>query len=439
MALDSQIIDRVFSSPQLPSLPAIALKIIELVQQDEGDIDSIAETISLDAALSTKLLKTVNSSFYGLPKTVGSMNQAVMVLGLNSVKTLALGFSLVQNLTDAGGSSFDHAAYWRRGLYSATAAKKLCEQLNIVQAEEIFMASMLQDVGVLALSQVLESQYTAMIKQTRGNHSQLSALERETLGADHAQVGAALAESWGLPPLLVESIRLHESADEAPGNLAPLIRTVQAGGLVAELIDHPNDEQHVGAFHRVMKDWFELDQAQAESLLEGVFQHAGEVQRVFDLPTGELPDAATILEKASEAMNRVKAQAASAKGADKTAPTPAAPKSPEPTQSIPTTTQDGLTGLPGRRSFEEKLDEGFVTAGDDQPLSVVYVDIDQFDKVNDTHGRPVGDTVLRTVAEALRVSAGDQGVVYRFADDDFTVLCPGVSRSDAALLAEQLR
>ena len=88
---------------------------------------SIAETISLDAALSTKLLKTVNSSFYGLPKTVGSMNQAVMVLGLNSVKTLALGFSLVQNLTDAGGSSFDHAAYWRRSLYSATAAKKLCE------------------------------------------------------------------------------------------------------------------------------------------------------------------------------------------------------------------------------------------------------------------------------------------------------------------------
>ncbi|MEM6507499.1 MAG: HDOD domain-containing protein, partial [Planctomycetota bacterium] len=88
MSIDSHLMDRLFGSPQLPSMPAVAMQIIDLVQQDEVNVDKIVDAVSLDPALSTKMLKTVNSSFYGLPKTIGSVHQAVVVLGLNSVKTL---------------------------------------------------------------------------------------------------------------------------------------------------------------------------------------------------------------------------------------------------------------------------------------------------------------------------------------------------------------
>ena len=157
------------------------MKIIDLVQQDEVNMDEIADTIKHDPALSTKILKTVNSSFYGQPKTISSINQALIVLGLNSVKTLALGFSLVGNLTDAGGEGLDHTHYWKRSLFSATAAKQVCELANIVQAEEVFMAALLQDVGMLALGQVLGSAYSHLLQLAGEDHCKLAGLERDAL------------------------------------------------------------------------------------------------------------------------------------------------------------------------------------------------------------------------------------------------------------------
>lgn len=429
MAFDQQLVDRVLNSPRLPSLPAIALEIIRLVQEDEADVDKIAETISLDPALSSKLLKTVNSSFYGLPKTVASVHQAVIVLGLNSVKTLALGFSLVNNLTDAGGDGFDHMGFWRRSLYCATAAKLLCERLHIVQAEEVFIASLLQDVGVLALAQSLGPEYAAAMKQANGDHRKLSQAEQEHLGGDHAEIGGALAESWGLPPLLVESIRLHERPDEGPENLAGLIRTVTAGALAAELIDHPDDEERVGAFARVMADWFELERQEVEPLLKAVFKQARETQRLFELPTGELGQPEDILARANQVLERLSLATAHAN-----------------TELQESNVQlqnqadlDEATALLNRRQFDARLDESFITAERDTPLSIVFIDIDNFGRVNDTHGHPVGDTVLRQLAGVVRGVVGSSGQAYRYGGDEFAVLCPGLSRADAAVLAEKVR
>jgi len=450
MPLDEKLMDRVFSSPQLPSLPMIALQIIEMVQEDEVDVDKIAETISLDPALSSKLLKTVNSSFYGLPKTVGSVHQAVVVLGLNSVKTLALGFSLVNNLTGTGGDGFDHMAFWRRSLYCATAAKQLCEQLNIVQAEEIFMSSLLQDVGVLAMAQVLGESYGQLMAKTAGDHRQLSKQEKESLGGDHTEVGGALAESWGLPPLLVESIRLHEHPDDAPENLRPLIRTVAAGAFAAELIENPMDNERVSEYHRVLSEWFDLDHAAAQDLLEQVFKQAKETQRLFDLPTGELGDPADIMAKARQALERVNepSDTPTPPVKNQAAPVPAAVVEPAPSPAEPVAKPvsasdaakgDTLTGLPTRRQFDEKLDELFLAAGPAQPLSIVYIDIDQFDVINEQVGRTGGDAVLRAVGAMLKQTIGQSGEAYRYDEDDFTMLCPGVNRPAAAMLAEKLR
>ncbi len=431
MALDQQLLDRVLDSPQLPSLPAIALQIISLVQEDEADVDKIAETISLDPALSSKMLKTVNSSFYGLPKTVASVHQAVIVLGLNSVKTLALGFSLVNNLTGSGGDGFNHMAFWRRSLYSATAAKQLCERLHIVQAEEVFIASLLQDVGVLAMAQVLGDEYAQIMQQAGDDHRKLGEAERDALGGDHTDIGAALAESWGLPPLLVESIRLHERPDEAPENLIGLIRTVAAGGIAAELIEHPDDAERVGTFYRVMAEWFELEQQGAESLLQAVFKQASETQRLFDLPTGELGSADDILSRARQAAERLSQQ--SPAPAPETIINQTEPDAPADANT------DAFTGLGNRRRFDEQLDERFLSSGAGSPLSVILIDIDRFKQFNETQGQVRGDALLKAVSAALKSDVDARGEVFRFSGDQFSVLCPGMALHDAALLAEQLR
>lgn len=434
MPLDAQRMDSLLSSPQLPSLPAIALKIIGLVQEDEVDVDKIAQTISLDPALSSKMLKIVNSSFYGLPKTVASVHQAVIVLGLNSVKTLALGFSLVNNLTGSGGDGLNHMAFWRRSLYSAIAAKQLCERLHIVQAEEVFIASLLQDVGVLAMTQVLGGEYAQIMQRVGDDYRSLGEAERAALGGDHTEVGAALAESWGLPPLLVESIRLHERPDDAPENLKPLIRTVRVGTLAADLIEHPDDEAQVGHYFRVLESWFAIDHTAAEELLRVVFKNASETQRLFELPTGELAHPDVILSKAGEMRGKLAANAqTSACIANHNSLQSDEIAAAEPEKI------DTLTGLGSRRVFDEQLDERFLTADSDQPISLVFVDVDEFKRVNDEHGEAEGDAVLRSLANTLKLVSAGKGEAFRFREDEFTVLCPGVGRQAAAVLAEAIR
>lgn len=413
MALDTQILDRLFNSPQLPSLPAIALQIIEMVQQEEVDVEKISEVISLDPALSSKMLKTVNSSFYGLPQTIGSVQQAVVVLGLNSVKTLALGFSLVSNLTEAGGEEFDHMSFWRRCLFSATAAKQICEMLHIVQAEEVFMASLLQDVGLLALSQVLGDEYSELMRQTEGDHSRLGEIEQAALGGTHAEVGAALAESWGLPPLLVDSIRMHEDPDASPENLRQLIRAVSAGGLAADLIANPDDESSVADYFSVLEMWFNIDGETSDTLLRRVFKHAGENQRLFELPTGELGTADKILERAKAALQRIENESGDG--------------------------SDAAASVLDRKSFDKCLDQLFMTADAQQPLSLLFVDIDQFKEVNAAHGTDAGDAVLQAIAQTLRESGKGEAQTFRYQEDEYTLLCTDMDRSSAALLADRLR
>src|SRR5438270_8392733 len=134
--MNEQLLNRIRQCPTLPSLPTIAMQVLDLAQRDEVDIAEIARIISKDAALSSKILRTVNSSFYGRSQSISQVSQALVILGLQSVKTLVLGFSLVGNLKKQKSKGFNHLDYWRRSIYAATAAKTLAAKTQMLQAEE---------------------------------------------------------------------------------------------------------------------------------------------------------------------------------------------------------------------------------------------------------------------------------------------------------------
>src|SRR3982750_3745539 len=116
--MNEQLVQRVKQCPTLPTLPAVAVQVLELAQNPDVDIAQIAKIISKDPALSLKILRTVNSSFYGRSNPVSTISHALVFLGLQSVKTLVLGFSLVTNLTKNKSKGFKHITYWRRSVYS---------------------------------------------------------------------------------------------------------------------------------------------------------------------------------------------------------------------------------------------------------------------------------------------------------------------------------
>src|ERR1700689_826821 len=157
--MNEQLISRIRQCSNLPSLPAIAIQVLELAQKADVDITEIARTISKDPPLSTKILRTVNSSFYQRSQHVSTISHALVILGLQSVKSLVLGFSLVTNLSKTKRKGFSHINYWKRSIYSATAARTLAARVNLVQQEEAFLAALLMDIGMLVLDQALGDEY----------------------------------------------------------------------------------------------------------------------------------------------------------------------------------------------------------------------------------------------------------------------------------------
>src|SRR5580698_9603277 len=140
--MNEQLVNRIKQCSNLPSLPAIAIQVLELAQKADVDIAEIARTISKDPALSTKILRTVNSSFYARSQHVSTISHALVILGLQSVKTLVLGFSLVSNLMGGKEKGFKHMSYWKRSIYAATAARTLASKFGLVQQEEAFLAAL---------------------------------------------------------------------------------------------------------------------------------------------------------------------------------------------------------------------------------------------------------------------------------------------------------
>src|SRR5688572_28225965 len=183
--MNQELLNRIRQCPSLPTLPAIAIQVLDLAQQEEADITEIARVISRDPALASKILRTVNSSFYGRSQSVGQVSQALVIMGLQSVKSLVLGFSLVNQLRGTKPGGFSHFDYWKRSIYSATAAKLVAAAVDIIQVEECFLVGLLQDIGMLVLDLVLKDEYGAACEKAQ-THQELVEFERVLIDSTHA-------------------------------------------------------------------------------------------------------------------------------------------------------------------------------------------------------------------------------------------------------------
>ncbi|MCC7144977.1 MAG: GGDEF domain-containing protein [Phycisphaeraceae bacterium] len=428
--MNQELLDRILCSPRLPSLPTIAVEVIELVQRDDVTVRQIAQTISHDPALSSKILKTVNSSFYGQTTSISSIDHALVILGLNSVKTLALGFSLVSNLQATAEEGFDHLTFWKRSLYAAAAARVLAKKIELIHEQEAFLGALLQDLGMLALDQTLGREYRRLALEAHGNHRQLLKLEREQLQLDHTEVGEALGKAWHIPTILLAPIRFHETPSAAPPELQALVRCVTLGNVSAEILIGDDTERMVHRYLQLSNRWFNLPESYAQPLLQAIHNNTVELKRLFDVPTGDFSSASAIMTRANETLTQIslKQQRQSVELEERNR------------KLAQMASTDALTGVANRRMFNEFLKEQF----DDldatgEPLSLVIMDTDHFKSFNDTHGHQIGDRVLAELAAALRQAAPPAALVARYGGEEFVVVLPGLDRPNATRWAEQTR
>jgi len=415
-------------SAKLPTIPVVAVEIVGLMQRPDLDIDMLSETISRDPALAARVLKTANSGFYGRPRSVSKVRDAVMVLGLRSVKTLALGFSLVGGIQKNKGG-MDQGAIWQRSLLTATAARTIAARARLQCADEAFLAGLLHLIGVVGLGQALGDDYRRLTEQSDGDLARLRALERARYGFDHAEAGAALAESWKLPELLVSAIRLFPRPDSAQAAERELVRCVATAEAAADLALGVDPAGAITRFRWDCEQLFGLSQDEADTLIAVFMQDAVMLGAMLDIREVGLT-AEEVLERAREALLQLTLEAERENTQLQA----------ERERLAVEASTDALTGLSNRRHLEEYLGEQFrISTRYGTPLSVLMIDIDHFKGVNDEHGHGVGDQVLREVALTLRETMREADLCARYGGEEFVVVAPATPADGAVDVAERIR
>ena len=428
--MNEQLVNKVRQCPSLPSMPAIALQVIELAQKEQADIAEIARIISKDPALSSKILRTVNSSFYGRSQSIGTISHALVILGLQSVKTLVLGFSLVSHLNKSRGKGFNHLVYWRRSVYAATAARALAGKLQLVHSEECFLAALLADIGMLMLDQVLGNQYSD-IHAAVTNHEQLAEAEQQTLGMTHADTTKILAQQWKLPPVLAVPMACHHCPDSVTDPmLRRLTDVIWLAGRCADVFVDEHAAESITAVRKFCLDKYQIPEVDCDAMLDEICKRTKEVASLFEVSISEATSYESILKKANETLVeltlRTQQQAATLEQ-----------------QNIKLQVQattDSLTGLANRAHFDRFLDEQFAAAARcAKPLSLLLLDVDHFKLVNDRQGHPVGDRVLSSLGRLLKSAARATDLAARYGGEEMTLVMPGTARATAAAIAESIR
>jgi HD-like signal output (HDOD) protein len=218
--------------------PTVALEIVDLASDPHADPRRIKEALEKDPALTSKILRVVNSSFFALPREVSDLNQAVGLLGIKPLKMLVLGFSLPDEMfADAAADQL--AWYWTTTLTRAVAARLISAELWHEANDEAFIASMLQDIGILALLRELGPPYAKLLSRVIEQRRDLATFERDCFGFTHIDLSVALLTRWQLPQRLINAIAAPKAVDtllELVSADADLPRILHLADLLAQLV-----------------------------------------------------------------------------------------------------------------------------------------------------------------------------------------------------------
>jgi len=202
---------------ELVSLPEVVLRINEMVNDEEASAAEIARVISQDPGLSTRLLKIANSPMYGSMRQIDSISRAVTILGTKQIRDIILSTTATRAFDGIPNDIISVADFWHHSLYCALLARSLAKHSKKTNADALFTAGLLHDIGHLIMfNRIPQEELAAIMLTVQGEAGQdLLDAERELLGFDHTEVGAHLAQQWHLPELIVECIAWHHHPMQA--------------------------------------------------------------------------------------------------------------------------------------------------------------------------------------------------------------------------------
>jgi len=191
----------------MPAFPKSVQKILDLTRDMDCTPKDLVQVIDKDPVLTLKILKVVNSAYYSLPQQVTSINHSVVFLGFNTIKNLALSIAAIGMLPKSNAADFDMQQYLLHSLATAGIARQLANGVGDADPMDCFIAGLLHDFGKVVFAQFMPDEFRQALRISQRDGSSLHQALQDTIGADHALVGAMLVEKWRFPASLVEAIR----------------------------------------------------------------------------------------------------------------------------------------------------------------------------------------------------------------------------------------
>jgi diguanylate cyclase (GGDEF)-like protein len=416
-----------------PSPPAIALQIIDLASDPQINAGKVATLIAKDPGLATKVLRVANSPMYSKRRKSDNLRQALVTLGLNAAVSLSLGFSLVGTYNRGKQSGIDYPRFWRRAILGAAAGRLWAVRAQMPNADDVFLAALLQDIAVLAIDRVQNGFYAEL--KPNATHRDLIDYETSRIGADHSQLGAWLLRHWKLPEALCTAVEASHGGPAANGVSLLAARCVSLASDCAESLLNPQ----CGDLEKLAQHAAQLlgiEPGAALQTISTLVEEIPEVERLFDTSLLDPEFSSAILEQARELLSIRNVQAMHE---IETLRETAAALESKSAEIEAKTRRDALTGVFTRGHLDELLGQEFAGAIEGGwPLSVVFADLDGFKRVNDTYGHAAGDAVLATAAQVIGQVVRDSDYVGRYGGEEFLIVLPGVSSEIASKICHRL-
>lgn len=245
-------------SKELPPLPEIYIRVSELLESDTANAQEVGEAVQTDPSLTARVLKMINSAYYGLPHQVTSISQAISLLGRQQIKHILMGSVLAGVFKDINIEGFPLQEFWEHSIKTAIIARHLAMQnIHVIDHEAFFTAGLLHDIGRLVIAQVAADKLAEIDQLVAVSGVDIVETESDKLGVTHVEVGAALMRKWNMPSLLTQCVVKHHDTV----HLGPFALDTSIVYLANQLSHHElvETEEEMQAILSGIQNWQDTD------------------------------------------------------------------------------------------------------------------------------------------------------------------------------------
>lgn len=264
---------------KLPALSAIVTELLSSIDQEDIDLDYIAQKISYDQVLTIKTLRLANSSFYGMQHKVSSLQEAIVILGFRNIRMLIATSAIIDSFNASTNSNFNFPAFWRHSIGTAVCAKEIAAHIGGNQ-EFAFITGLIHDIGQLALATQYAGEYEQAQQYQIEHNCDLIMAEQAIMGTDHSEVGKAVAQHWKFPEAMQVAVARHHPQDnEVLNQLSAIIHLANIFSLALDLSEL--DAAVVPKISPVVWEQMKLDEPACQLIFANTVTKFEEIARIL--------------------------------------------------------------------------------------------------------------------------------------------------------------